>query len=266
MPPKRPKNASKADESKQRIPFHFHAEGHAFSAEFHRPIPYPIGAQASVSLPSIGGHAHSRVENFIADHLVRFTSAQSHVSGSWMADNKIVTTNATTVIEGLNILDYIVADRIVARLTSEHHVGEKEGHFLAIGTAFEGLKIGGHDVKVTLRHELFVNNKTFADLRHHLANNQKPDKIAVLSDEVALCSLVEDIDVKFPGLRKKGHILYIDHFGEIAFGEVFAALGSRTLTMLRLRLGSPDAVIGTVAELTTNGQPMPPLPPGSRGN
>ena len=103
----------KSDDSKRRIPFHFHAEAHAFSASFMRPYVVPVGAQAAVSLPSIGGHAHSRVDNFRQDGLVHFTMARSHVSGSWQ-DDTIVTTHATTVIEGLNVLDYILADRIIA--------------------------------------------------------------------------------------------------------------------------------------------------------
>jgi hypothetical protein len=247
----------------RHIPFHFHAEAHAFSGTFHRPVLHPIAAQASVSLPTVGGHAHSRVDNFRVDSLVRFTAASSHVSGSWQND-EIVTTHATTVIEGLNILDFITADRIVARLTSEHHVGQPEGHFLALGSTFEGLKIAGHPVTVTLRHELLVECKTFASLRDRLANGEKPDKISATRDGVALCSLAENIDVQFPGLHKKGHILKIDHFGEISFAEIFAAFGTRTLTMLRLKLGSPNAALSTVAECTTNGQPAPP--PGPSGN
>jgi hypothetical protein len=259
-PRKKPANAKSAKEPKQRIPFHFHAQAHAFSATFHRPVLYPIAAQASVSLPTIGGQAHSRVDNFRVDSLVSFTSATSHVSGSWMDNNEIVTTHATAVIEGLNILDFITADRIVARLTSEHHVGDPEGHFLALGSTFEGLKIAGHPVTVTLRHDVLVDCKNFDAMRARLAKDREPDKITVVTDEVALCSLAEDIDVKFPGLHKRGHILKIDHFGEISFAEIFAVCGTRTLTMLRLKLGSPNGGSGTVGEASTNGQPMPPTP------
>ncbi|SRR6266481_644979 len=262
-PRNKPANTKSSNEPKQRIPFHFHAQAHAFSATFHRPVLYPIAAQASVSLPTIGGHAHSRVDNFRVDSLVRFTSATSHVSGSWMDNNEIVTTHATAVIEGLNILDFITADRIVARLTSEHYVGDPEGHFLALGSTFEGLKIAGHPVTVTLRHDLLVDCKSFDAMRSRLAKDREPDKISVVTNEVALCSLAEDVDVKFPGLHKKGHILKIDHFGEISFAEIFAVCGSRTLTMLRLKLGSPNGGSGTVVEATTNGQPMPPTPSGS---
>ena len=258
------KSKSENSDDERRIPFHFHAEAHAFSAGFIRPTVVPVAAQAPVSLPSIGGHAHSRVENFRQNGLVRFTLAESHVSGSWQ-NNKIVTTHATTVIEGLNILDYILADRIVARLTSEHHVGEKEGHFIALGTVFEGLRIGGHEATVTLRHDLMVESETFDDLKKRLAKDEEPEKITVVNDEVALCSLAENIDLDFPGVSKRGHIIHIKHFGEIAIAELFAAYGTRTLTMLRLNLGSPNSVTGTVGEATTDGQPMPPTPGGGSG-
>ena len=50
--------------------FYFHAEGHAFSGQFHRPVCVPIEAQASISLPTIGGHAHTQVDNFHIPRLV----------------------------------------------------------------------------------------------------------------------------------------------------------------------------------------------------
>jgi hypothetical protein len=259
--PKKPANTDNGEDHEHRIPFHFHGEAHGLSARFHRPIHFPIAAQASVSLPTIGGHAESRVENFIGDHLVRFRSAHCHVSGSWM-NREVATTHATATIEGLNILDFVTAERIVARLTSEHHVGSPEGHFIALGSTFEGLKIAGHDVKVTLRHKLFVESKSFAEFRDQLAKDEEPDKLTVTTDRVALCSLAEDIDVEFPGLRKRGHVLQIDHFGELAIAEIFAAYGTRTLTMLRFKLGSPSGGSGTVVEATTNGQPYPPVPSG----
>lgn len=264
MSPKKPGGSRSGKGSKPNIPFHFHAQAHAFSATFHRPVLYPIAAQASVALPTIGGHAFSRVDDFHVDSLVRFKHASSHVSGSWQND-EIVTTHATAVIEGLNILDFITADRIIGRLTSQHHVGEPEGHFVALGSTFENLRIAGHPVTVTLRHELFVDCHSFKDLRAKLAKDKEPDKISSFTDEVALCSLAEDIDVKFPGLTKRGHVLKIEHFGEIAFAEVFAVCGTRTLTMLRLKLGSPHGGSGTVIEIAANGQPIPPIPPGPFG-
>ncbi len=51
--------ASKATHS-----FHYNAHGHGLSGQFHRPFQEMIEVQAGMSLPLIGGHGHSRAENF----------------------------------------------------------------------------------------------------------------------------------------------------------------------------------------------------------
>ncbi|MGB7282708.1 MAG: hypothetical protein WBE13_10635 [Candidatus Acidiferrum sp.] len=253
--------------TREHIPFHFHAEGHAFSAHFVRPVDVPIGAQAATSLPTVGGHGHAHVENFHVPRLVSFRSGTTHVSGSWQ-DDKTVTTSATTVLEGVKLLDYLTADRIVCRLTAEYtrHTTNREGHIIALGSHFENLRLGGHEIKVTLRQELLLNSRTFADLRNNLAGDVKSGKMTVIDGGVALCSLVEKIETDLmglPGVEIRGHILRIPHFGEIALAEVFAEPGTITLTMVRFNLGSPDSGVGTMAEARTNGQPMPPVPPTS---
>lgn len=246
-----------------RFSFNFHAEGHAFSAVFRRPVLVPIEAQASTSLPTIGGHAQARVDNFHIPRLVTFKAGHTHVTGSQQDENTF-TTQATTTIEGLRILDVLTADRIVARLTSEHKRDEAEGHILAIGSTFENLKIGGFDVKVVLRHDLLLNCKTHDDLAKQVASDGKNGKIAATKGGLTVCSLVDEIVTDFPGLTpkdKKKHILQIPHFGTLSFAEVLSEAGTKTLTMLRFDLGSPDDGSGTAAEARTNGQPLPPVGP-----
>jgi hypothetical protein len=106
-----------------RIPFHSQAEACAFSGTFHCPILYAIKVQAATSPPTLGGHARSRVENFPAEHLVRVAVAHCCVPGNWQ-DDEIVTTHSTAAIEGLNILDLVIADRIVSRRASGYRRGE----------------------------------------------------------------------------------------------------------------------------------------------
>jgi hypothetical protein len=91
-----------------------------------------------------------------------------------------------------------------------------------------------------------------------VAKDAKSGKMCVTENGVAVCSLADKIETDLPGAEKKGHILGIPHFGKIAFAEVFAEPGTKTLTMLRLELGSPDSGLLTTAETRTNGQPPPP--------
>lgn len=240
-----------------RVLFTFHAEGHAFSGDFFRPVRQQVEALAATSLPTIGGHAHTRVHDFHIPRLVKFAAAHTHVSGS-MQDERTAVTHATATIERLNILDFITADRIVARLTSEHTLGNPEGHIIAVGSAFDNLKIAGFPVKVILRHELFLGCRTYSELTNQVASDRNSGKICATTGGVTLCSLVERIETDLPGVDKRKHVLTIPHFGHIALAEVLAEQGTRTLTMIRLDLGSPDDGTATVSETRINGQPLPP--------
>jgi hypothetical protein len=240
-------------------PYYFHAEGHAFSAHFVRPVDVPIPAQASVSLPDIGGFAHSSMDKFEIPRLVSFQSAVTHVSGSWQ-DKDTATTSATCTVEGLKLLDFLSVDRMVARVTAEYKLDKKnnESHIIALGSHFENLRLGGHKVDVTLRHDLLIKSRTFEDLRKNIAGDAKSRKIAFVRNGSAICSLVEKIDTdlaKVSGVEIEGHIIRIPHYGEIALAEIYAEHGRRTLTMLRFRLGSPDGGDGSGGQVTTNGRP-----------
>lgn len=243
--------------SLHRIPFHFHAEGHAFSAEFRHPLWSLIPALAPASLPTIGGHATAERRNFHHQDFVSFKSAHTHVSGKHRRDDTYAT-HASVVIEGLDILGVVTADRIVCRLTSLHRPKEVEGHITAEDSRFEGLKIKGEPVDVILRHDLLVRCKTFADIAKGIASDTKSGKIAEIYEKVAVCSLVEKIETRLKGVDPKRHVIEVPNFGKIFLAEVFSEPGTKTLTMLRLELGSPHVADVTAAETRTNGQPLPP--------
>jgi hypothetical protein len=246
-----------------RIPFHFHAFAHALAGEFRHPLWSIIPARASAALSSIGGHSMSEERAFHFQDFVCFKSAHTFVSGK-RRRNETFVTHASTVVKGLNILGVVTADKIVARLTSVHDPEEPEGHIIAEDSRFEGLKINDQEFKVTLRHDLLVRCKTFDNLAKGIAGDEKSGKIVALDEKrkVALCSLVEKIEPKLPGVDPKQHVIEVKNFGKIFLAEIFAAPGTRTLTMLRLELGSPHVAELTAAQATTNGQPPPPPGPG----
>ena len=238
-----------------RIPFNFNGHGHALSGEFRHPLLALIPAQASASLSSIGGVALAKAENFHYQDFVCFKSAHTHISGKRRRDKtgETFVTHASTVVKGLNILGIVTADRIVSRLTSIHKPDEPEGHIIAEDSRFEGLKIAGEEVKVTLRHDLLVKCKTFDDLA-------KSGKMVAHDGkrQVAICSLVEKIETKLKGVDPKDHVIEVKNFGKIFLAEIFSYPGTRTLTMLRLELGSPHVADLTAAQVGGNGQPTPP--------
>ncbi len=198
------------------------------------------------------------MENFHHQDFVCFKSAHTHISGK-RRRNETFVTHASTVVKGLNILGMVTADRIVCRLTSIHSPKEPEGHIIAEDSRFEGLKINGEDVKVILRHDLLVKCKTFSDLTKGIAGDKKSGKIVTLDEDrqVAICSLVEKIETKLKGVDAKHHLIEVQNFGKIFLAEIFADPGTRTLTMLRLELGSPHVADLTTAETRINGVPYP---------
>lgn len=246
-----------------QVSFAFHANTYALNASFHRPVACNIEALAATCLPVIGGHAQVSATDYCMPRLAKFKSAHSHVSGSLekMEKEEMATTQAITTILDLNILDVITADRITARLTSEHKLGEREGHILAIGSTFENLRIAGFTFNIILRHELLLESKTHADLVKKVDSLKKNGRMANVKDGVVLCSLVEKIETDFPGLseaHKKKHIVQIPHLGTISFAELLSFEGLKTLTMLRFDLGSPDGGRGTLAAAAVNGKTPPP--------
>lgn len=252
--------------------FHYHAQGRVLSGQFDRPEQHTIEAQAATALSSSGGRERARVENFKLAELVSFKAGYSHVSGSKkIQGNRVIhTTQVTSVVEGLNILDMVTADRIVARLASSYESGD-ESRILLLGTRFENLQIAGKKVEVELHEELALKLDTFAAVRKEFEANAEframtenffepgklPKKIA--TDEVVRCSLVSKVSPgTFPAIERQGccgHIFVIPEFGKIHLAEISFQHGRKSVTMLRLELGSPIDGDLVVVEGDSNGRP-----------
>jgi len=240
----------------QPLRFHFHASGYGLSGHFNRPEDVPIPAQAALALPIEGGTAHTRTEKFAIPRIAAFDTSETHLSGSF-ADPDTPTTSVTVVVEDLSILEFLTVDRMVTRLTSEYNLKQKDGenHIIALGSHFDGLKLGGFPVNVTLRHDLLLESRSFEDLKKRVKDDKKNGKIVFNGNEVLLCSLVEKIETDLPGAEIEGHTIRVPHFGRIALAEVFAGRNTSTLTMLRFQLGSPDGGGGSSGGGSTNGDP-----------
>ncbi|HTX16269.1 MAG TPA: choice-of-anchor P family protein [Candidatus Baltobacteraceae bacterium] len=247
--------------------YHYNAHGHAFSARFDRPVQHLIDVQAASSLPTIGGHGNSRVNDFRFQEFVSFKTAYSHVSGSQKHEDGTYTTLATSTVEGLNILDIVTADRVVARLATQHPDNHPEPHIVVLGSKFENLRIAGCPVDVEFDNELFLRLDTFEAILKELASNADFRKMAEdpyqkgqkrnLPDAqgVLLCSLVKKMTTTCPGVKREGHGFVVPEFGKVFVAEMLAKHGCRTLTMLRLEMGSPVSGSGTVSQAAVNGNP-----------
>jgi hypothetical protein len=273
MPPKRPnpKSAPKQAENEAEYftSFHYHACAHAFSGGFTRPFHELIDAQASSSLPTIGGHGNAHVDCFRFREWISFKRGYSHVSGSHQTEDNSNNTLVNSTVEGLNVLDILTADRLVARMYSKHPYKAPEGFVTMVGSKFENLRIAGYPVHLELDTELFEGIRNYTEAQLAFKNNPAFRKIAQDPFDTGrhidppgpngafLCSIVKKIDTDYPGVTRKGHSFHVQGFGTVFLGEVLIAHGQRTLNMIRLDLGSSNQGTGTVGAADVNGRHWP---------
>jgi hypothetical protein len=133
----------------------FHAKAWVLDAQLQRPLQTEVRPQAFVKLCEEGGYFSERAENFRLEGIISFRSAYTQVAGTRSPKTGGWVTLATSVVEGLNVLDVVTADRVVAQVSTEHPL--RKGHVPSVtflGTRFENLKIAGHKIEPKLKLDI----------------------------------------------------------------------------------------------------------------
>ena len=229
----------------KRSQFRYKARAAALLGHLTLPVNAEIPPQAAVDLPETGGVAADRVENYRLDHYVSFDAAHTSVTGVYDPEDDAFFTVVTAVVEGLDILGVVRADRVVARLTSKtQYVAPNqpsvEPSFVVTGSHFENLVIAGHPVTVKLHVGTFCGLDTYTRVR-----NDAPEGLAgafkrhEVHGGTLECSLVESIDTGgAPELQLRDHdSIFIEQFGTIRFAEFVVNKYERHIIMLKVTLG-----------------------------
>jgi hypothetical protein len=247
--------------------FLYHAHATGVTGRITLPFDEVIPVQAPAAIPVTGGYSSTRVENFRYREILSFRSATSVVSGDFSARKQSYETLMSAAIEGLNILDVVTADLIVARLTSMHPKDGGEPSIIPVGSYFENLRIAGCRVDAPLNNELFARCGQYHDVRRVI--NEDAEVRARLSRGFAdlsaqppngalLCSLAGDVNVHCRELEVLGHAIRVPHFGTVYLAEFLIMPYSRSITMLRVELGCSVEGHITSGGGSGNGQPFPP--------
>jgi hypothetical protein len=264
---------------------YFNAESNSLGGFIDKPIQKVVPAQASASLPSVGGHVTHSTAAFSFEGVVSCTSSYSRVSGRHHEKDGSPCTLVTSVVEGLNLLEVVTADRIVAQISMEHPANGGPPVVSFTGSRFEGLKIGGHDAALTLNPSLREGGSGTDPISWPLFQKTGRQQAAKLLKSAQnsgaayqwvvdrygwlvptrepkapgfiLCSLVDGVDPAVPG-KSFGHVLDIPSLGKVVFGEVMVFPASVHLTMIRAELGSPTSGGFTAATARGNGGTVPP--------
>jgi len=236
---------------------HFHAEAHVFEAELQHPLKGDIKPQNHVKLLPEGGYILEHTKDYRADNVVTFKSAHTHVGGhkSTKKEHGWITLS-TAVIEQLNVLEVVTADRVVAQTSTEHPLVGHVPTVTFLGTRFENLRIAGIPVNLKLKFPLTTlapqgpdvtylsdakflreigSSDSFPNLQSQWETYLKNRKDELRPTACAHGTLAYDVslgDQKFPG-----NVITVPEFGRIFLAELAVECDTFHLTMIRLDLG-----------------------------
>jgi len=276
----------------------YYAEANVLSADLKLPLKEKIPPRVQVKLPSNGRYQFKKASSFRFEGIISYQSAYSQVAGHPSSKSDGFATLATAVLEGLNVLDVVTADRVVAQISTVHPVfGTGQVPSVTfLGTRFENLRIGGHKVEVERTLDILgpkpAGDKSyFEDPGVQSRISLQYDKIATAEGHPELaaaaypkgragvigsgelqCSLVSGV-TGAPG-TSFGHVIDVPHFGKIFLAELRVERKPGNpgkgiydtyefhLTMIRLEMGCLAQGTTAVAALDTNGKGQPPPTPG----
>jgi hypothetical protein len=235
--------AALADELPSINPDHvYDAEAYVFSAELEQPIQRVTGKKAFVELPETGGYKYKDAEPERLEGIVSYRGGYAQVAGHRSCNSCGTTTLATSVIEDLNVLDVLTADRVVAQITTEHADDGRVPSVSFLGTRFENLRIAGQKIEIEPHLDIlgpkpqddgsyFNDSGVFSRIAHQYANIKRMlglpqwasdqfrwDPAEAQRQNEMNCSLVSGVSGA-PG-KSFGHVIDIPHFGKIFLGEL----------------------------------------------
>jgi len=271
----------------------YHAEAAILEGHMRLPLAQKIKPQAYVKLPEEGGYFAQRAADYGLEAVISFRSAYTQVAGN--PDDKPGhgwSTLVTSVVEELNILDVVTADRVVGQIATEHPLIGYVPHVTFLGTRFENLRIAGHPVKLDLDLNLlgpkpendapYSKASSFIDRvtnQHKRARTHPSLLLELINRYTGLqsmpedpqsieCSLVNQSDGSFPG-QCFGHLIEIPNFGTIILAALRleqsdyqgkTGIPKQTLidlTMIELRMGCIASGSVKVAQMRLNGMSHP---------
>jgi hypothetical protein len=222
----------------------YRAEATLLEGHLRLPLTQPIKPQAQARLKREGGYLSERLENYRLESVISIRSGYSHVAGNrGLKPGHGWATLTTTVLEGLNILGVLTADRVVGQILTDHPLEGYVPTISFLGTRFENLRIAGHPVNLDFDLEI-LGSKPEDDApyttdegligrvgRQYERIGDRNDLPADLSErynrlsstlgspEEVECSLVNGATGNYPG-KGFGHVIHIPDFGKITLAKL----------------------------------------------
>lgn len=222
----------------------FSAVATIVSGALQRPLEQEIRPQARIALPEAGGYISHHSGHFHVESVFSYRSAYTQVAGNRdLKPGHGWTTLTTAVIEGLNVLEVVTADRVVGQIITEHPLEGYVPRINLLGTRFENLRIAGSPVELDIdlnilgpkptndafySHDPDVVGRVEHQCKNLLGHGELPADLrerynrlssSVRGAETFECSLVNQVLGDLPG-RSYGHIIDIPDFGKVILGRL----------------------------------------------
>lgn len=260
----------------ERRIYFLRADANALGGSLREPFERTLPTLAPVSLPPVGGFATARSGAFTLEDIVSCSAAYTRVSGQEQASDGSSSILVTAVVEDLNILEVVRAERIVMQVSIAIPGTPGPIGISLAGSVFEGLRLAGQECSPRLNQDLQRPERadglvTWEDARR-VGRTQAETLVTALSGRPegatyrwaltrqermsgdlrssgvgpARCSLVDTLETSGAG-RSGGHVLEIPEFGRIIVGELLLSPDSVQLVGIRADLGCPVS-----GRITTN--------------
>jgi hypothetical protein len=271
-------------------PIHeYYAEANVLSADLIQPLKETIKPRVKVKLPKDGHYQFKKADPFRFEGIISYRSGYTQVAGHPSSKSDGFATLATSVLEGLNVLDVVTADRVVAQISTVHppYGSGQVPSVTFLGTRFENLRIGGHKVEVERNLEILgpkpAGDKSYFEdsgVQSRISAQYNTIATAAGHPELAAaaypnggpapiaasqlqCSLVSNVaGAPAPSF---GHVIDVPHFGKIFLAELKVTREPSKnpkseyekyrfhLTMIRLQMGCIAQGSTSAVALDTNG-------------
>lgn len=232
--------------------FIYNAHAIAIGGRITRPVDHHIESQAACVLPSTGGKATARAGPFsltlAGEFILSFDSAETSIQGEESAAG-VHTTLLTTVVRKLNVANTLKADEVIAKLSLSYDVATKRVSIDSEGSRFVNLSVANQVFNVEMDHAMAREAVDYDAFRQH--HPECPEKAGKVHYALGRHPLLKFDEYEHGYYHHQG-------FGRIYFGEWTAAPYTQNLTMLRLRLGSPQEGEMEIGGGSGNGTPTPP--------
>lgn len=269
--------------------FIFRGNAAAFGGRIVRPKDIVLEASGASVLTVAGGRSRWADKDIRFADSVRIKSATTFAEGSFDDTKKLIaltygkvleeTLTATTVVKaavkGLVVggTPQLKVKEVRASMTSKSPAASDEPAIrLDDETSYDGVTIGTHGLVIEIAHAVFQRYDTRAkflaavddpafikDHGSHLfvqAAAEGRSRRLIREGAYILGTIVKRVRwtaAPFPGATIDGNSVVVPDFGTIYFGEILITAHARRLSMIRLKLGSPEGGSDVFVEVDTNG-------------